>query len=477
MAAQLRRYWDQSPLALSMFQPNQATDNAGIHLFAAFAGAIISPETAGKLYVAITPALLIFSVHRCLRILKLPIERIFVLIPICLGFCFSWGFSNFAMGSAIAWFVISLVLEQRNEHSWFRLFFICVISMALSVVHVLAMLGLAIVSASIGLEYLLRKRPPSLNDFFRILAIGLSLLPGCLYDLWVTRSHVAADASSYAQASPFFSPNPIYKLLYLGTFCGGLWGTYLDTALAWLLLITLIAAAFSARKNASLFALPWAVITLLYLAIPPVLGGTHQVYPRIASWLVVACILAIPANTYASSGSPTLEPKLTRWWISAAFASVAVTITHLIWFSVETAGLNNALASIPQGSKTTSLIEAPRSASVRQAVLTHVIALHSARYAGTDLFSFSRYKAVPLVFQPHAVPPYPEPSWEWNSLAYEASSSAATQFPWVLLRTSEAEEGEEQRIFRIFGNTPVELVFAENRWRVYHLRPPEAHEK
>ncbi|MFO0659886.1 MAG: hypothetical protein U0165_08660 [Polyangiaceae bacterium] len=157
MAAELRRLWDGDPVTSADLTVNVATHNAGFHLFVAALAKVIPIELASRLFLALCPTLLVIAIDRCLNELLLPRWRALLVIPIALGFTFCWGFVNFWMGTSLVWLAMALVFAQLRELKLWRACALGVLGLALSINHVLAMLGLAVVAAAAGLEHMARE--------------------------------------------------------------------------------------------------------------------------------------------------------------------------------------------------------------------------------------------------------------------------------------------------------------------------------
>lgn len=459
LATILRRVWDGDPDATATYAVNLATHNGGVHLLLAAASYVMPITLATRLLVAVYPPLLLGGVASLARAAGVPPWRALFVVPAVLGYSFAWGFANFCLASAMALFALSLLVRQLDAPTWRRAAMLAVLSLALGVTHVMAMLLCACVAAGIGVERALRGER-SIRALGRIALAGAPLLAGCAYDLAVLAAHLAAAPASYTSAPDGFDAfSPLRKVGFLGTFVAGLWGTYADTALAWVTIAALASVAVSttwARATGPSRGLvaPFVVATLGYFLVPSVFLNTHLVFQRLAQWMVVGAALALPAL------APAWEARARRIAIGLATIATGLAVLHLAYFATEVRDLPAALALVPKGARVTGYVERTRTTAVRVGALTHAAAMAVPLGAADDAFSFGRFLSMPIAYRKDGTVPAPVPSWEHGLSPYQPASALARRFPILLVRP--AWDGEAT-------TTLATRLFAERRDRVRTL--------
>lgn len=469
MATELRRLWDGDPWASANLASNVATHNAGIAVFAAALAPLVPIELGGRLFLATYPPLLVYGVARFLRARGLPAWRVLLVLPATLGFSFGWGFANFCVGTGLAWLALALVAEQLDQLRAGRAAALAFVASILGATHVMAMLLTAIVAFALGLEHLVRGARTRRAVAFVALA-GAPLLVGCLYDLAVLSAHLAKDAGSYTSLPQGFEEFGFFrKIIWFGTFVSGLYRTYADTVVAWGTIALLSVMAIASRKRGAPppagrpVVAPLVVLLVFYFAVPHVFVNTHLVFQRVAGWVVVAALFAVPPL------ADGLDRRFARWGSAIGAASTALFPIHVAWLALETRGLDATLAAVPRGALLTGYIEEPRTASMRMTSLSHVAALAVPRGAADEGFSFARLLGMPVVYRPGHVPPYPVPSWEHGAHPYRSAELLARRYPFLFVRVAWEEEPPSITALRLFGadHAKVVLVARHGRWSLW----------
>jgi hypothetical protein len=463
-AEQLRRLWFSPETAAPGMALNAATHNAGVQLFAALVGSLpfVGVHAAARLFFALALGLQVVGLRSLCRATGLPESRALALLPVLLGFSMVWGLANFAMGTGLSLLCLGIFVQQLDKVT-VRFWWLPLLSLLVSLTHVMTMLLLAIFALGLGLERLLRAPTDQrfrLRMTLRTAALGSLLLPGCFYDLWVLSRHLGIDAASYstAEALSTLTPSVPRKLLLLGTFGSGLYAPFTDIALTWLLLVALGVAfgkAIRARQALGLVSVLGLALAL-YLAIPSVFLNTHLIYQRLVIWIVVGLALAVPQSaprlltfrTRRGVRTMTLERLLRGLAIGVAILAPL----QFGLLALETHGLRTVLADVPRGSRVTGVMEAPRSFVMRTPTLEHLHALAVSHGAEDATFSFARYMGGPVIYRPDHVPFYPTPSWEHDGRNYRWESPLARDFPWVLQRLEHDDETTEDVCQRLFGD-------------------------
>ena len=457
-SAEILRRLLVDPAAAADVMRNPATHNAGVQVFAALVGSVVGVELAGRLFFALALVLQAVGFRRLVLALGLPEHRALVIVPVLLGFSMVWGLANFAMGTGLSLLALALLVNQIDKPSR-ALVWLPILSLLISITHVMTMLLLAVFAAGLGLEQA-RRRGAAL---LRTACLGALLLPGCGYDLWVLSRHLGVDAGSYTTASHgFATPGPLRKLALLGTLGSGLYASWLDIVLVWLLVAALAYALVRALRGGQRPAVV-SVLGLaltLYLSVPSVFLNTHLVYQRLAFWIVLGLALALP------EGEPPLLPRglpLPTVLSALALGAALLAPVHFAVLAWETRDLRHVLARVPPGARLTGVIESPRSVAFRTPTLQHVHALAVAHGASDATFSFARYLGGPVVYRPDRIPPYPSPSWEHDARAYRHDAPLARAFPFVLHRLADARETTADACTRLFQERCGEVLLVGRR--------------
>ncbi|RYE91963.1 MAG: hypothetical protein EOO75_07735, partial [Myxococcales bacterium] len=167
-------------------------------------------------------------------------------MPAVLGFSFGWGLINFCLGTALAWLLLDAALAQFDRPHPARALLLALGSLALGVTHVMALALAGLVAAAAGLERLARRQ----TSLARVALTGALLLPGAVYDLHVYSLHTSIDPGAYVTATAWVDePGPLRKLGLLGALLSGLFTSYTDTAIAWLVVGCVIALAWAGRAS------------------------------------------------------------------------------------------------------------------------------------------------------------------------------------------------------------------------------------
>lgn len=464
LATSLQRLWHGDPNTLELFAFNPATHNAGVHLLLASFPSWISPMDSGRVLLGVYPLLLLSAVLRLLRRLRLPAWRALLLVPAILGFCFGWGLINFCLGTALAWLLLDGVLAQIEHPRLDRAVLLALGSFFLGITHVFAMLLACIVALVVGLEKMFSSPNPR-QPCLRALGAGVSLLPGCIYDIHVYLIHISIDTGAYT--SPILQvdePSFFRKIGLLGALLSGLFTSYADTVIAWCILGLLGILAIRAYAK-SLLLSPLLVLLLLYFIIPSVFFNTHLIFQRIPLWILLAAVLALPPLT------PALNVLGRRWALLLSGAYLLLLPLHLAWHHLDARGAIVVLRKVPPGVCVTGVIEEPRTLGVRLHTLTHAAAFAVPMGAAEDSFSFARWMGLPVVYKPGHQPMYPESSWEHDGYKYNPESPLARRCPIVLVHSAWRDEPTDHLVSRIFRAQPARTLAANEGWWLMDTRP------
>jgi hypothetical protein len=235
------------------------------------------------------------------------------------------------------------------------------------------------------------------------------------------------------------------KVVWFGAFATDLFKDATDQVVLWTAVAVMGFAVYVARRDARRDRLaakdggsprprppavivPFVVLTVAYFATPMVLIGTHLIFPRLAQWVVLGAVLALPAFPR------DLEPKARRWMLGLGLAAGVNTVVHCLLFSWETNDASRVIDDLPPGGAATAVIWEPGTLAFRNGMLTHMAAYYAARKHGEWAFGFARYLSVPVRFQEHAQPAWPARGWEFDATAYDPRCKYARAFPLVIVR-------------------------------------------
>jgi hypothetical protein len=464
LSALLQRLWSGDPGASAIFLSNPATHNAGVHLLLAALARWISPLDAGRLVLGLYPPLLLLAATRLLRRLDLPPWRALLLVPAVLGFSFGWGLINFCLGTALAWLLVEAVLAQIERPRLARGVLLAAGSLALGLTHVMAMLLACLVAAVAAFERIARSPDPR-RALARAAFAGLLLLPGCLYDLRVYFLHTNADAGAYTSPGAWpDEPGIFRKLGLLGALLSGLFSSYADTVLAWLVVALLLALAWAARRLSSALLAPLLLLGALYVLTPSVFFNTHLIFQRLPQWMLMAALVALPPLPAAA------EALGRRWGLLLAGAYLALLPPHLLLHHREARGALEVLRAVPRGVCVTGVIEEARTRGIRLHTLTHAAALAIPAGASDEAFSFARWIGLPVVYRKEQRPPYPERSWEHEGRSYDPEAPLARRCPVVLVRSGWVDEPTAPLLLRLFGERKARLLARSGAWFLVDTR-------
>ncbi|MCC6644113.1 MAG: hypothetical protein IT374_00895 [Polyangiaceae bacterium] len=460
LAVQLRRLWDGDPGASALYATNVWSDNGGLHVAVAALSYVMPAPMATRALLALHPPLLALGVSRVLAATGAPAWRARLVVTTVFGFSFAWGFANFVLGTAVAWNLLASLLLQLERPTWRRAAGLAALSALLGLVHVMATLLLCVTALAVGLEHLARhgvRRAPA------VALAGAPLWVGPVWDLLVTRAHLAHAPASYTSpaAAPEFGP--LRKLGMLGAHVSGAWGSYADTAIAWVVLGGVGALVAWRWRGVKLWA-PLLVAALGYWLVPPVFLNTHLVFQRLACWIVLGLLVAWP------DAPPRWEARLPAWSSALSALSVATALAHLVWFAAETRPALALARQAPPSARVTGVIERARTSSVRVAALAHAAALLVPEGALDEAFSFGRFLSMPVTYRPGATVAPPTPTWEHGVGAYQPESALARRFPFVVVRLRDAREPTESAVARIFREREVKVLAREEDWLLVDAR-------
>lgn len=392
---------------------------AVFYLVAAALGEVLPLRTAVKVAVAVA----MLSVPLGLTLLLLaarkdPALAVLGIVPL-FGTLLHWGFVNYLLAAGVYLATLGAIVHDLEARRPRSAALVVLASGVLFFTHVWGVVVLALTGVPM---VLIAARG------LRGIARGLAPLVPCglLSAAWwvFARPPVAETGPALRLA---LDTHRVTSLL--GDLSGGLsgpglaaamrWGALAILAIAGLCALDLVLRAVAPRLRAPgvrpLGRLDLALLTLplvhlaLYLVLPMEVGGWWFVYPREAFFVAVTAPAALPALSLrplqlvavvlAVVAAPWPAEEAARRWPE-----------HDRW----TAGFDDVVARIPQGSGVMALVSATR-APGPYAPLLHFGAWANALRGGHPAWSFAVFGASPVVHRAGKEPPRLPVRWEWTA--------------------------------------------------------------
>jgi hypothetical protein len=186
------------------------------------------------------------------------------------------------------------------------------------------------------------------------------------------------------------------------------------------------------------------------------------IWPISARFPLLALIFLLPllprARGAAGWGLVALAALLT-------LGSAKVVGDAFVAFETEEVGaLDDAVAVIPEGSRTAGLIWDRGSRHVGFSPFIHSVAWVQARRGGAVMFTFNDFPQSPVIFREDNRPPRVPPRWEWTPERVNPDTDLGF-YDHVLTRGGPG---------RVAHSPAFEEVFHDGPWRVFRRRQPDA---
>jgi hypothetical protein len=474
----------QSPTAPehAEFELNYFTYNGLFHILVARLSTVVPIELAGRGVVALSVLGVAGALVALVRTLRRPPEYAALFIPVLFSYSLVWGFVNYVLATAIAAWTLVFVARFVVKPSAGAFVAAGALGMLCAFAHVLAMLVLCLGAASLAFELSWRVGAPRGARWpaARILvkgAIALApLLVGCAYCIAVYQQQYPWDPNMYRDPTIEGTAPPVWqKLVYFSAFATNLYGDVSDQVILWASVLVMGVAtnvAIGARRDGTYqrepsppIVGPFIALTGAYFATPMVLLGTHLIFPRLAQWAILGCILATPRLQRLDMAAFTK-----RWapWLGVLAGANA--FAHCLVFEHETRDASTTIDEMPAGGSATAVLWDPDTESFRNGPLTHMAAYYAARKHGRWAFAFARYLSVPVRFKPNTQPAWPEQGWEFDGEAYDPRCKYARAFPLVIVKGPDdlpegalGEESIRRMIFHVDAHA-VKLLSHHGRY-------------
>jgi hypothetical protein len=442
-----RRLADPSAAEAAKYQLNYFTYNGLFHVTVAWLSRLLPIELAGRLVVATSLLAMAGAVVALLRVLRRPVVYAALFTPILFSFSVGWGFVNYTMATAIAAWALVFVARAAVRPAVLDVLAVGVLGLACAFAHVLAMLILCLGAAAIALEAAWRATPAGDPPALRLLRVlgratlaALPLLIGCVYCIQVYREQYVWDPNMYRDPTLEGAAPPLWeKLLWFGAYSTDLFWDATDQIVLWGALSIMGVSEWLAWKGrraipaappeeSPTFTLPLLAMAAAYFATPMVMVGTHLIFPRLAQWVVLAAVLAVPRFPARWAA------RAHKWILGVGLFSGLNLLLHCGLYAIETQDASRVIDDLPEGGAATAVIWDPGTYAFRNGTLTHLAAYYAARKHGSWAFAFARYLSVPVRFKPGSQPAWPALGWEFDADNYDARCKYARAFPLVITK-------------------------------------------
>lgn len=261
--------------------------NLGCDLLVLPLARILGVEPAGKLVVMAIPALSTWAIYVLSREVhgRVPATALFA-VPFVYNFPFNYGFTNFALAMALSLLALALWLRiTRSGRWWLRAAVFAPLSFMLWVAHAF---GWAVLLLAAWSAELVRRRDSGQRLILAAISAGLDCLPLCLPAvltlLW-GQSDAGQDTGGF-----FMIGAKVYSFA----------ATLRDRWLIWdsfgvAIAVVLVGAAMWERhfELSRKIAIPAAVLTVVFLAMPSNIFGSAYADMRLVPFVIIFAVLAI----------------------------------------------------------------------------------------------------------------------------------------------------------------------------------------
>lgn len=432
-------------------------------------GTVLPVELANRLVLAAAIVGTPYAMRALLRALGRD-ERLCVLtLPLTWNAHLILGFLNFISAIPLALFGLALAARLRQEFTPRRAVGLAVVSTLTFYTHVVPFaflgLGAALMLVGDGLRETLRR--------------WLALVPAGLAALLWTRVSPAGQATLSATAmggdEAEAGPQPHFAAPADALREAPMWLTDvlhgdadIQVLIAYMVLLLLFLAAGAGRDQEDttpegrrrgrmlrVVGLLSPLAVLAYFVAPT---SYDWIWPINARFPLLALIFAIPLLPRARGVGGALLLAVAA--LLTLRSAQTVTDAFVAFETEEVGALDEAIAAIPEGSRTAGLIWDRGSRHVGFSPFIHSVAWVQARRGGAVMFTFDDFPQSPVVFREDNRPPRVGPRWEWMPERVDPETDLAF-YHYVLTR------GGPGRIAR---GRAFEEIFHDGPWRVYRRR-------
>jgi hypothetical protein len=425
------------------------TFNGLLHLLAAPFALVFGADFAGRALTVLAALGLALGVPALLARLGRPVALAGLFVPFVFSFSLRWGFVNFVLGLAfavVAMLAIVDLFERPTRRAWA---IAAVLGQLCATAHVLSMLCLCLLGASLAPELALRGsegRPLAerLRLAVRRAAIALSpILVGSAWCLRVYRRQYAYNPALHeASARGDTGLELAKKFEELTSAAVTIDADPREHAVAALALVGAITLALvgvglrlarrrvepaTTVRDAPVYG-PFVAMSAAYVLAPPAFADAHLIYPRLVPLVVLGALAA----------APRLEGFAAR---AAAVASLAIALAAggLVAecsraYAADTDALAELVDELPEGRRAAAIVHGGPTRGFAHNTLLHAAGHYAARKHGELAFSFARYIALPVHYRAGAAPPWPARGWEFSPRDYNPRCGYARSFDLALVR-------------------------------------------
>jgi hypothetical protein len=444
------------------------------------AWAVSTPVAGGRLAMLLLALAWVAAVHWLARRRRRPAAAAVLASTLVFSQSLYWGFYSFVIGfpAFAGWLVLTLDgpgsragaepasrsgaaaerAERAGSRPWRRAPWLFAAAALLYLAHALWLVaGLAWLGLDTALSW--RRRPLGAH-----LARWLAVAPVAAAAVWWFAGGVAGSAF----ATPAQWAEPVWVRLLpdhlANAAFGGLRGpvepVLLALLLGYLALSLLTNRSLRGRGSDAGLAAAGFLLAAAALVLPDKFTGTIFFADR---WLPPALVLLLLA-----APPPRLRRRSLLTLAAAAVLAAQAAVTAAIWRRVETeelAGLDAALAALPEAPRTLGLQLGPNSRYLRSAPFGHVFAYSQALRGGELNFSFAELPSSPVVYRRPRQAPWTE---ALELAPWRVRRSDFAHFDFVLVRGGDEVHAE------IGAGDVLEPVTDEGPWRLYRVLPPPA---
>jgi hypothetical protein len=443
-----RRLGDPGAPEHAEYVLNYFTYNGLFHFVVGWLSTRLSIELAGKVVVAVSLVATAGAVVALVRVLRRPPIHAVFFTPILFSFSLGWGFVNYVLATAVAAWALVFVARTAVRPSMASVGAVGALGSLCAFAHVFAMLILCAMACALAPELAWRAAPtgarhrrPWMAAVRTTLAVA-PLLIGCIYCIEVYREQYPWDPNMYRDPTIEGSAPSLWeKVFYFSAFATDLFGDGSDQLVLWVtvaVMVWVVRMGWKAARSHDSgsdepppIVAPFAAMTLAYFATPMVLIGTHLIFPRLAQWVILGALLAMPRLP------ERLAERARAWLPRLGLVAGVNTLVHCALFGWETGDASATIDDLPQGRAATAVIWDPWTFAFRNGTLTHLAAYYAARKHGQWAFAFARYLSVPVRFKPSSQPAWPAVGWEFDAESYDPRCKYARAFPLVIVKAPE----------------------------------------
>jgi len=435
IASVLHRWMSPGSPERAIFDANFFTYNGAFHTLAALLGFVVPMETAGKVVLALIPALVGWGGLTLVRAARRPRSYAFFLLPLSLSAMVTWGFLNNVLSYAVGLGVLGWMIRgMRGERGYLAR--AAAGGLVVAYLHIFGAFILCATTGLLALRRLVFVRRPWRERLRRFAWTLLALAPAPALSLAFVLHNRSSSHSNWENAMhDGWDDYAWRKALWLPDFVFGNFADHSDRNLC-LLLFAGLAFLYFPRPGQGVRKTPRGlrdfrflagVFVLLYLITPRVLFATWFIFERVPFFAISALVCGAPVLAASSMGF------VRTFAAGLALSAGANAVAHHANIPEE-GDADAILDAIPEGARVVGLIwePSPLPVLVRQTYV-HMQAYHLVRHRGDMTVSFAMIESLPVHFKAESRPPRREVGAEWTPESYDPDSAYGRHFETVLV--------------------------------------------